>query len=260
MRLEHNENWCADLKVHRPEVNRLKLLHYPIEVAQEMMTSPNWTKAIFVRNPKKRILSAFLDKSIEHQEKFKRGPCKHYATTIGKSMGRPTKKQLHMKSYKTCKEMHEHFDFFLHNITTVIDDNVHWRSCFSFVDRKWWPYIDYIANMEDLSKDAEHFLKSLRSNVDGVSAWDRAGKTGWRYGNVHEECVEEEGGFLSFIEPEHATNASDKMLKYYTPELERFVEKRYEDDFKNPFFRFKRMKLFRGGNEDLDKEQVGIAQ
>jgi hypothetical protein len=50
------------------------------------------------------------------------------------------------------------------------------------------------------------------------------------------------------------------MLKYYTPELERFVEKRYEDDFKNPFFRFKRMKLFRGGNEDLDKEQVGIDQ
>jgi hypothetical protein len=29
-----------------------------------MMTSPNWTRAIFVRDPKQRFLSAFLDKAI----------------------------------------------------------------------------------------------------------------------------------------------------------------------------------------------------
>ena len=71
--------------------------------------------------------------------------------------------------------------------------------------------------------------------------------------------MEEDGDFLSIIEPEHATNASDKMLKHYTPKLKRYIKKRYELAT-IPFFRFKRMKLSRGDNEDVDNEEVGIDQ
>jgi len=56
---------------HNPEWNNLKYLyHYPIETANEMMTSPEWTRAIFVRDPKTRFLSAFLDKSVGNYGSF----------------------------------------------------------------------------------------------------------------------------------------------------------------------------------------------
>ena len=58
--------------------------------------------------------------------------------------------------------------------------------------------------------------------------------------------MEEDGDFLSIIEPEHATNASDKMLKHYMPELERYVEKRYEDDYNNPLFSFQKDETVQG--------------
>lgn len=46
--------------------NNRYLWDYPIEEANEMMTSPDWTRAIFVRDPKQRFLSAFLDKAISN--------------------------------------------------------------------------------------------------------------------------------------------------------------------------------------------------
>jgi Sulfotransferase family len=50
-----------------PEANGLKYLHhYSRQAASEMMTSPKWTRAIFVRDPKERFLSAYLDKVVQN--------------------------------------------------------------------------------------------------------------------------------------------------------------------------------------------------
>jgi len=56
---------------HNPEHNNLKYLwDYPIEKANQMMTDPEWTRAIFVRDPKIRFLSSFLDKAIGNYGSF----------------------------------------------------------------------------------------------------------------------------------------------------------------------------------------------
>jgi hypothetical protein len=48
-----------------PEVNGLRYLyHYNRTAASHMMTAPDWTRAIFVRDPKTRFLSAYLDKVV----------------------------------------------------------------------------------------------------------------------------------------------------------------------------------------------------
>ena len=50
---------------HNPSLNNLQYLwDFDIETANEMMTSPEWTRAIFIREPKERFLSAFLDKAV----------------------------------------------------------------------------------------------------------------------------------------------------------------------------------------------------
>eukprot|EP00557_Chaetoceros_sp_GSL56_P006829 CAMPEP_0176495802 /NCGR_PEP_ID=MMETSP0200_2-20121128/10860_1 /TAXON_ID=947934 /ORGANISM="Chaetoceros sp., Strain GSL56" /LENGTH=338 /DNA_ID=CAMNT_0017893723 /DNA_START=50 /DNA_END=1066 /DNA_ORIENTATION=- len=230
LRLEGNNRWCSNGAIHDHKRNGLRYLtHYPLEHAHEMMTSPKWTRAIFVRNPKPRLLSAFLDKAVAHSKHFTGATCVSFAKVGG--------------DYQYCVDHHEEFEFFLYNITTRLGKNVHWRSIYSRVDEKWWPWINYIANMENLSEDAEHFLRSIKSKVDGVSAWDRIGKTGWS--DDERQCDSlGNSSFLALKDTHHKTNALDHMREYYTPKFERFVETHYADDFNNPFFKFNDTKLF----------------
>jgi len=237
MRLNSSSLWCAN-GVHSRTHQGLKFLSdYSIEEATEMMTSKDWTRAIFVRNPKPRILSAFLDKAVSHKEGFIRDKCPIYASRGG--------------DYDECVERREDFSFFLYNITTTMNKNVHWRSIYSRVDEKWWPWMNYVANMEALSDDAEHFLKSLKSNIDGASAWDRIGRTGWS--DNERDCDNlGDSAFLAKKDTKHKTNAKDQLRQYYTPELEKFVETHYADDFNNPNFHFSEVKLYDDKEEELD--------
>ena len=97
--------------------------------------------------------------------------------------------------------------------------------------------------MENLSYDASHFLQSINSTIDGVSAWDRIGKSGWS-DNERDCNTMGDSAFLEEKDTRHKTNAVNKLKKFYTPELERFVEKQYEKDYNNPYFHFAPMTLF----------------
>ena len=60
-------NWKAvntrDMLPWNPHRNGLKYLYdYNRTYASFLMTDPEWTRAIFVRDPKERLLSAYLDK------------------------------------------------------------------------------------------------------------------------------------------------------------------------------------------------------
>ena len=63
-RMMHYENYDEHSGTGIPHMwpkNGLKYIHqYTLEEANEMMTSPKWTRAMFVRDPKERSLSAFL--------------------------------------------------------------------------------------------------------------------------------------------------------------------------------------------------------
>jgi len=69
MRMNNNPHWCllsGGPAVHDPSLNKIKTLdNYAPEVATLMMTSPDWTRAAIAREPKERILSAFLDKAVK---------------------------------------------------------------------------------------------------------------------------------------------------------------------------------------------------
>ena len=237
IRLNNDPQWCSNDRIHDAKVNGLKYLSdYSIKEARQMMLNPEWTKAIFVRHPKPRILSAFLDKAVEKSEHFISDTCKVYWA----------KKQETASSYEDCLNNHENFDFFLHEITTTLEDNVHWRSIYSRVDEKWWPYMTYVGNMENLSDDAKTFLQSIHSDQTGKSAWETIGTSGWSDNERDCEHTERsESDFLAKRDIKHTTRARDKMLKYYTPELEEFVENHYKDDLENDFFDFEQIQLFK---------------
>jgi hypothetical protein len=82
---------------HNPLWNGLQYLyHYPPKKIQEFLTSPNWTRAVFVRDPKDRVLSAYLDKAIHQNGTY----LKRHCCGI-----RPNKE--HGLSFKKLQEQHQ---------------------------------------------------------------------------------------------------------------------------------------------------------
>jgi hypothetical protein len=61
---------------HNPQFNGLQYLYaYPYDKVLEFMNSPNWTRAVFVRDPKDRMLSAFLDKGLNENATYIKRKC-----------------------------------------------------------------------------------------------------------------------------------------------------------------------------------------
>jgi len=243
VRMTGNPRWCGKW-IHKKEVNGLKWLNdYSLKEAQRIMTSPEWTRAVFVRNPKDRLLSAFLDKAVKHSANFTHDTCGGYSRLGG--------------NRQECIDHHLEFGFFLENITTVFPTNVHWMQLYDQIDDKWWPYINYIGYMENIAEDAKSLLQSITSNKDGISAWERCGITGWGI-NVT-QCASNNGTepFMGKIDTKHETDAHEKLRAYYTPELEMFVNNKYSKDLNNSYFQFSSVEIF-PHNRSTEREEDNV--
>ena len=247
-RLQNNPNWCKT-DIHNSNVHQLTFLNdYSIDQAQAIMTNPKWKKVMFVRHPKARLLSAFLDKAKQYSERFVDEYCNTY-------------ERLKPNSFQDCVDNHEDFDYFVREITTTLDKDVHWRTIYSSIDEKWWPYISNFGYMDTLRDDAELILSSVYSNVDGVSAWDRISSYGWSGVKTNESCqdnLRSDSPFLGKGDIFHTTSANDKLKSYYSRELEAFVDERYADDLQNPFFHFGKVTLFPMIHDDEERMSTKI--
>lgn len=205
------EDWLSQdgtrMLPHNPNENGLKYLYdYSTEEASEMMTSPQWTRAIMVRDPKERFLSSFLDKSVsnDHQHIISRC-CQD----------------------KSCVDSAQTISGFL-ELCNVCDDE-HWRPQHNRLDNKFWPYIDMVGHVENAASDAKALL-------DKIGAWEEYGASGWgKYGNQTIFAAKDVAGA-----GEHATWAQWQVWKWYTPESEAQVEKFFQGDYDNPLFNFTR--------------------
>ena len=202
-RMEGHKEWKLETPPpeeipHNPQYNGLKYLSdYSIEEAQRMMTNPNYTKAIFVRDPKARVLSAFLDKGLGNNGRFVSSKCRTNSWS---------------GSNRT-------FSNFLDLIQDCHDD--HWRPQNDRMEAKYWPFINFVGHFENMQEDSQRLLPR-------IGAWEAHGETGWgKYGNL---SIFEKSSNTN----KHSTGADDKQLQWYTPELERRVESYYAGDYNNP--------------------------
>ena len=203
-------------QVHTPSVTNFVNLHtYSKKDVQHMMTSDEWTKAVFVRDPKERVLSAFLEKFVGFRGWYVYTCC--------------SKSRVGEDGHKECTEAQDKADFtyFLRRSKDCWD--THWDRQVRRIDDKWWPYINFIGDMGNLEQESKKLLKRLVSQTDGLTAWEKFGKTGWgKDGKQH---------FLHVDEDPKATGAHNKLKKFYNnPCDEKFVEMHWKDDWQNPYF------------------------
>ena len=234
MRINGNPNWCKirGFDAHDPKSNLISTLaDYSPEIATEMMTSPSWTRAAFVREPKERVLSAFLDKSVK-EDYIVRKCCNRLQNESER---------------KKCKTNRKSFESFLYFVRTYPNEcfDVHWEPQVVKIDKKWWPYIDFIGHQENLLEDAERLLRSLTSSRDpipGRTAWERYGITGW--GDDNELCEKRPNSFLKENTSTHKLDTGSHMLEWYTKKTEKMVEETWAVEWQEEKIEFPLIKLF----------------
>mmetsp|Transcript_352 Transcript_352/g.492 ORF Transcript_352/g.492 Transcript_352/m.492 type:complete len:360 (-) Transcript_352:2544-3623(-) len=251
MRMNDNNNWCKirGFNAHDQKLNKIEVLSdYPTEMATAMMTSPVWTKAAVVREPKERVLSAFLDKAVKERTGTKGNENGgYYVRKCCNKIPNPDLKQ-------ECIDNEQDFQSFLFFVTKYRQKcfDVHWEAQVSKIDPKWWPYIDFIGHQNNLAEDGKKLLQTLTSTRDTVpnrTAWERYGATGW--GNDNELCEKRPNGFLEENTSTHNINTGSHLLEWYTPEAERMVETNWAVEWQQKEIKFPEVHLFPDKGERL---------
>jgi len=136
MTLDNNINTTlGDSYIHDPSKNGLHYLHqYTYEQANMMLTAKDhWTRAILTRNPKERVLSAYLDKGVRHNASYIQ---RHCGYTI-----------------------HSFQEF----VNTTIEQcrDAHWMPQAYRMEREYWPYVNFVGHLETAAHDMKVLLQHL---------------------------------------------------------------------------------------------------
>jgi Sulfotransferase family len=204
---------------HNPDRNGLRYLrHYPLLRANHMLTSSDWTRVVFVRDPKERVLSAYLDKVTRDttlEGGYIQRVCCNRAPHLQPSLCSAVRqRKIPGIDGDTCS-----FLCFLQEIAPVCNDP-HWRPQVERMEAVFWPYISFVGHFEQMAQDT-------RTLMERLGIWDQYGASGWgTYGN--------ESIFASNT-VDHQMAAQQKMRDYYTtPEIEALVHDRYRMDYESP--------------------------
>eukprot|EP00578_Thalassiosira_sp_NH16_P000720 CAMPEP_0181138202 /NCGR_PEP_ID=MMETSP1071-20121207/34119_1 /TAXON_ID=35127 /ORGANISM="Thalassiosira sp., Strain NH16" /LENGTH=282 /DNA_ID=CAMNT_0023225019 /DNA_START=355 /DNA_END=1203 /DNA_ORIENTATION=- len=147
------ENWKTK-DPHDPSKNGLKYLHrYSMENATAMLTSPEWTNAIFVRDPKERFLSSFLDKVKGNNGKYVINHC--------------------CRKKKQC--VPETMLEFVELSRKCYDP--HWAAQGDRMEN--WDLVDFVGSFGNARDDTEKLLKQ-------IGAWEEFGSNGWGVNGTEE--------------------------------------------------------------------------
>jgi hypothetical protein len=145
-------DWKARLP-HDSKTNGLVYLsHYNTSRATEIMNDPSYTKAIFLRDPKERFLSAYLDKVVRSKRRGIDALCCH--------------------KNKSCMREAQTFSGFLNATQRVCSKNVHWLPQSQRMEHQFLDKINFSGHMETVQHDAKQLLEQ-------IGAWEAFEAAGW---------------------------------------------------------------------------------
>ena len=193
---------------HNPATNGLRYLgHYPPRLQIEFMTSADWTRAIFVRDPLERLLSAYLDKGLKHKDYILRNCCQHNMRNQPYQQQCKVLKEI-SNNHTSLPKMEEFtFEKFVKTYMKQCKDP-HWLPQSSRMNPSNWDFINFVGHFDSLAQDAQSLLKR-------VGAWESFGFDGWG--------VYQNRSFLENNDAKHATSSHTRIRKFYTPEIKRLA-------------------------------------
>lgn len=206
------QDWQSDFGPlpHDPNANGLLYLaDLTRSEATDIWMSPAWTKAIFVRDPKERLLSAYLDKVVvqprgSNRRTLVKDICCRGAPDCGAALD--TQKNVSLSGFINLLVERSCFE-----------SGDHWNLQSQRIEAKFWPYINFVGHFETAAADAQTLLER-------VGAWETYGATGWgSQGNL---------SMFESVNARHITGASTKVRQYFdSSTLESKIESLYQADY-----------------------------
>lgn len=189
--------------LHNRTASGLKYMYdYSKEEQMKFLTNDEWVKAVFIRDPKTRLVSAWLDKAVK------------------KSIA--ARRCCPIETWKECADYAQ--SSFLNFINLARQcKNIHWIPQTEYIGAENLPYINFVGRLENIEEDARKLL--IR-----IGAWETCGKDGW---GQYENTSFAHGDMKS----QHSTNSSATIKEVYTPEVSKLVERWYQVDYDNKLFR-----------------------
>jgi len=194
----HNEDFYglpAEKFTKLMKQERLRLSHYSPSDADKMMRDTSWTKAVVVRNPAERLLSAYLDKI--RDTSFSSAYC------------------FNLGLEEDCDLDKVDFSSFVDLVAKQNrrEMNQHWNpQALSYNLQKHRSDYTNLLCFERLSTDTKCFLEGLQTS-NKQSAWERYGQTG--FGPTSSDRFPPNRG----LDSHYAKHAKKKRARYYTEEI-----------------------------------------
>lgn len=176
----------------------------------EILNSPEWTRAVFVRNPKERLLSAFLNK-VRDTSFAARRCCKQ-------------------SSFRACQSFMEISFTNFFEIARLCDER-HWANQASIIGTNILKKINFVGHLETIQNDTKRLLTKMK-------LYEKYGKDGW--GKFRNQSIFSYKGNGQH----HSTSAKEYLKEYYTPKLEKEVERYYEEDYKTKILGIDNIRIF----------------
>lgn len=186
------------------------LYDYNITRANELMNDPTYTRAVFVRDPKERFVSAFLDKAIN-------------TDYVSKKCCRRMKDR---RKKQHCIRESKNFTTFLLETSKNCKDT-HWGPQSSRIQEKYLETLDFVGHLETAARDARLLLER-------IGAWEEHGKSGW--GKFQNESIFQSNSNVIHKTGNGTKDSFGRLAQYFTPETEPVIERRFFEDYKRAVF------------------------
>ncbi|KAL3921940.1 MAG: hypothetical protein SGILL_002479 [Bacillariaceae sp.] len=228
------DNWnkIPFLHPHDPRTNGLTYLGtYDKAKQEEIMTSPEWTRAMFVRDPLERMLSAYLNKGLSEERYIKKWCCKIAPRETDEE--RRLELEYLQQHNTSCVPLAPwepqptaetfSFDTFINEFMFQCNDK-HWRPQSQRMFPQNWKFLNFIGRMDNLHEDAKNLLER-------VGAWNEFGSNGWgKYQNM--------SMFERARSDSTNTHSKDRVAQFYTPELKKKALEYLKGDYENEWLNF----------------------
>ena len=216
--LSSQQKWAEGVNeyvhdLHRYIHNNLTLVNYSRKESREIINSDRYFKFTFVRDPWKRLTSAYLNKFVDVEKPDKlllsaRTAIEGVYTINGK-------KPDYTRSIT--------FRQFLNYIAVTKDQylDVHWKPQNSFIKNI---DLDFVGKLETLSADFDYIIQKLNI-TENLSLPKKNVTTYERSVTLHNNYAD------SYPIDIKQLDRRPNFQSFYTPDLIALVNQRYEDDF-----------------------------
>jgi hypothetical protein len=236
-----NETTQNGVLPHAPAANGLTYLwHYNITTAEHFMTSPEWTRAIFVRDPQARLVSAYKDKVLTQNGWYMRqkycGITQEmpHGTTKSPKCPRSLRNPLQSPECQNLAPFEKiitkdvlPLDRFMKDFLIKCPDDPHWKPQAKRLAPVVWKQLNFVGRFEHLYDDARRLLEQ-------IGAWDKYGSNGWEGGAIFKTNTA--GHRTSFSTNSSSSSNSSSQL-FMPKSLELFYDQ-YRMDYEHSVMNF----------------------